>query len=250
LHEIQLIWHLVKRDFSVQYKGSFLGVLWSLLLPLTQLLILIYVFQRVIPLDIEDYPVFVFCALLPWTWFSNCLNSAPNVFKWNRDLVLKPKFEPLKLIVVNILTNFLLFLIALPVLFFICFLYDRPISVNLIFLPLLILIQALLIFGLAIVVAVLNIFFSDVQYLVYVLVSMLFFLTPVFYGYTEVGTGVTSLLSLNPLAALIHNYRSIFYYGVNPEWKQVLYALTISTIICIIGYILYNKMVNAIYDKI
>lgn len=250
MHEIQLIWHLVKRDFSVQYKGSILGVLWSLLLPLTQLLILIYVFQRVIPLDIEDYPVFVFCALLPWTWFSNCLNSAPNVFKWNRDLVLKPKFEPLKLIVVNILTNFLLFLIALPILFFISFLYDRPLSANLIFLPLLILIQALLIFGLAIVVAVLNIFFSDVQYLVYVLVSMLFFLTPVFYGYTELGTGVTSLLSINPLTALVHNYRSIIYYGVNPEWKEMLYALTISTIICIIGYIFYNKKVNDIYDKI
>jgi ABC-type polysaccharide/polyol phosphate export permease len=100
------------------------------------------------------------------------------------------------------------------------------------------------------VVAVLNIFFSDVQYLVYVLVSMLFFLTPVFYGYTELGTGVTSLLSINPLTALVHNYRSIIYYGVNPEWKEMLYALTISTIICIIGYIFYNKKVNDIYDKI
>jgi len=249
-YEIQLIWHLVKRDFSVQYKGSILGVLWSLLLPLTQLLILIFIFQRVIPLKIEDYPVFVFCALLPWTWFSNCLNSAPNILKWNRDLVLKPNFEPLKLIVVNILTNFLLFLVALPLLFFISSLYDRPLSANLIFFPLLLLIQALLTFGLAIVLAVLNIFFSDVQYVVSVLVSMLFFLTPVFYGYTEVGTEVTSLLSLNPLAALIHNYRLIIYYGVNPEWKGVLYTLAMSTISCIIGYIFYNKMVNDIYDKI
>jgi lipopolysaccharide transport system permease protein len=79
---------------------------------------------------------------------------------------------------------------------------------------------------------------------------MLFFLTPVFYGYTEVGTEVTSLLSLNPLAELIHNYRLVIYYGASPEWKGVLYALTMSTIICIIGYIFYNRMVDGIYDKI
>jgi lipopolysaccharide transport system permease protein len=74
-YRIDLIRHLVWRDFVLRYKGSVLGVLWYLLPPLAQLLVLVFLFGRVVPLNIEAYPAFVFCGLLPWTWFSTCLNS-------------------------------------------------------------------------------------------------------------------------------------------------------------------------------
>jgi len=124
-YQIQLIWHLVKRDFTLQYKRSVLGVLWSLLLPLGQLLIFIIVFQKVIPLNIEAYPVFLFSALLPWNWFSNCLNSAGGLFLNNRDLVRKPNFEPSILVIVNTLSNLLLFLVALPLLFILMLFFEQ-----------------------------------------------------------------------------------------------------------------------------
>jgi lipopolysaccharide transport system permease protein len=75
-YRIDLIRHLVWRDFVLRYKGSVLGVLWYLLPPLAQLLVLVFLFGRVVPLNIEAYPAFVFCGLLPWTWFSTCLVSA------------------------------------------------------------------------------------------------------------------------------------------------------------------------------
>ena len=75
-YRLDLILHLVWRDFVLRYKGSVLGVLWYLLPPLTQLLVLVFLFGRVVPLNIEAYPAFVFCGLLPWTWFGTCLGSA------------------------------------------------------------------------------------------------------------------------------------------------------------------------------
>src|SRR3990172_11455794 len=104
---IDLTWNLVQRDFILRYKGSFLGVLWVLLVPLTHLLVLVFIFVRVVPLNIDAYPAFVFTALLPWTWFSNCLTSSGGLFTNNRDLIRRPNFPPLILIAVNTFSNLL-----------------------------------------------------------------------------------------------------------------------------------------------
>src|SRR5690349_12472344 len=102
-YHADLLRHLVWRDFSLRYKRSALGVLWSLVSPLSQLLVLVFLFQSVVPLNIEAYPAFVFTALLPWSWFSASVGSACGLFIVNRDLVRHPNFDPAYLMVVNTL---------------------------------------------------------------------------------------------------------------------------------------------------
>src|SRR4026208_328660 len=127
-HALDLLIHLVWRDFSLRYKQSVLGVFWSLLVPLGQLVVLVFLFQAVVPLNIEAYPAFVFIALLPWTWFSNSLSSACGLFIGNRDLVRHPNFVPARLMVVNTLSNLIIFLVALPVLLVVLLIYGRPMT--------------------------------------------------------------------------------------------------------------------------
>ena len=110
IHHFDLIMHLSKRNFVLQYKGSVLGIFWSLIFPLFQLLTLMFVFGKVIPLNITDYPAFVFAALLPWNWFSNSIISASSVLIRNRDLVRRPNFAPSMLLISDALTNLLTFL--------------------------------------------------------------------------------------------------------------------------------------------
>src|SRR5690242_15021302 len=100
-YQYDVLRHLVWRDFSLRYKHSALGTLWSLLLPLAQLLVMIFLFQSVVPLKIEAYPAFVFSALLPWNWFSSSVTSTCSLFIYNRDLVRHPNFVPARLIVVT-----------------------------------------------------------------------------------------------------------------------------------------------------
>lgn len=249
-YHFDLIWHLVKRDFALQYKRSALGVLWSLLLPLGQLLVLVLVFQKIIPLKIDAYPLHLFCALLPWSWFSNCINSSGGLFIYNRDLVRRPNFEPYKLIIVNTLSNLLLYIIALPLLFVLMLYFGRGFTLSLVILPLLIIIQGVLIMGLGLIIATINAFYSDVQHLVGVALMMLFFLTPVFYGYESIGESFRFLYSLNPMASLIQNNRLIIYYGIFPSLSSMLFAGFSSVIAIIVGYIIYKRQLHDLIDII
>jgi lipopolysaccharide transport system permease protein len=249
-NQIELIWHLVKREFNIQYKRSILGVLWSLLLPLGQLLVLVLVFQKILPLNIDSYPVFLFSALLPWTWFSNCLSTSGDLFLKNRDLLKKPNFEPSTLVIVNTLSNLLLFLISLPLLFILMFLYEKPFTLALLILPLLIIIQGILMSGLGLIIATLNTFYSDVQQIVGVALLMLFFLTPVFYGYHDIGKNYRFLYSLNPMATLIQNYRLILYSGVAPTLVSMSFAFVSSIIAGVLGYVVYSRQANNLIDII
>ena len=249
-YHTQLIWHLVKRDFIVQYKRSVLGVLWSLLLPLGQLIVLIFVFNKIIPLNIDSYPIFLFSALLPWSWFSDCIVSSGIVFLNNRDLVLKPNFDPSILIIVNTLSKFLLFLIALPLLFILMLYSGKTFTTSLLILPLLILIQSILTFGLSFFIATLNSFFRDVQHIVSVAITMLFFLTPIFYDYQVISEKYRFLYSLNPMATLIQSYRLIFYYGNFPNILSMLYVCIASILILVVGYVTYRKNLHSLVDVI
>jgi homopolymeric O-antigen transport system permease protein len=249
-YNLDLIWHLVKRDFSLRYKRSTLGILWSLVLPLAQLLILIFIFQIVVPLHIDSYPAFLFTALLPWTWFNTCLSSAGGLFNNNRDLVWQPNFKPVNLIIINMLSNFLLFIIAMPILFILLVLYERPLTLSLIFLPSLMLIQGILIVGLDLIIATQNVFYRDVEHIIGIALMLLFYMTPVFYRSQSISESYRIVYILNPIAVLVENYRAILFYGTNPEWGSLLFTGIVSIVVCAIGYLIYSRQLHNVMDKL
>ncbi|MBM2832861.1 MAG: type transporter [Candidatus Brocadiaceae bacterium] len=245
-----LICHFVRCDFIARYKGSSLGVLWSLMLPLAQLLVLVFVFQKVVPLDVAAYPAFVFSALVPWTWFSTCLGSAGYLLVTNRGLVRRPHFAPATLIIVNTLSNMINFLVVLPILFAMLVYYDRAITQALLILPLLILIQGVLTVGLCLIAATLNVFYRDVQHIISMALMLLFYLTPVFYQSRVGGERFSYLYTWNPIAVLIQSYRAIFFYGIFPELKSLLFIGVTSLVVCGVGYLLYSSRLPDIFDTI
>ena len=245
---VDLVLHLVQRDFMLRYKGSVLGVLWVLLVPLTHLLVLVFLFVRVVPLDIEAYPAFVFTALLPWTWFSSSLNSAGGLFVNNKDLLRRPNFPPLILIIVNTLSNLLLYLIVLPILFATIFLYGHSLSWNVFYLPLIIIVQAMLITGLSMLIATWNVFYRDVQQIVNVLVMLLFYITPVFYRAHAVDERYQFLFVINPIAVLVRMSREILFNSLPLEWGPFLYSIVVSSGIALLGYQVYKRSIHNVMD--
>ena len=250
LYHVDLIWHLTKRNFLIRYKGSALGVLWSLLVPLSQLLVLVYVFGKVVPLKIEAYSAFVFTALLPWSWFSNCLSSAGSLFISNRDLVRKPNFEPSTLVIVDVMANLLTYLVFLPVLFVMLLAYGRDMTISLFALPVLMMIQAILSAGLSLIIAMSNVFYRDIQHIVTVALTLLFYLTPVFYRSQATGESYRMIFGLNPVAVLIDSYRAILFYGQSPQWYSLLSVGLVSATLCGIAYLLYRRRFHEVIDII
>jgi ABC-type polysaccharide/polyol phosphate export permease len=245
-----LVAHLARREFSLRYQDSALGVLWSLLLPLAQLLVLVFVFQRVIPLGIEAYPAFVLSALLPWTWFSTSVSAAGNLFTGNRDLVRRPGFAPAILVMVNALSNLLSLLVSLPLLVLLLAWYGRPPGAALLLLPVLLATQVVLTVGIGVAVATLNVFYRDVQHLVSAAVLLLFYVTPVFYRTADLGAEVRWLFAVNPVAVLIAAYRTVFFEQTLPASGPLLLAAASSAGVCVLAAVLYRRRRHDIVDAL
>lgn len=249
-HRLDLVIHLVRRDFRLRYHDSSLGILWALVLPVVQLVVLVFLFQKVVPLSIEGYPAFLLSALLPWTWFSASLGDAGNLFLANRDLLRQAHFAPATLVVVSTLSRLLLYLLSLPLLLAVLALYGRPLTSAALLLPVLIVIQGTLSIGLGLLVATLNVFYRDVQHIVGVLVSLLFYVTPVFYRPHRLIGSFEWLFTLNPLAGLMESHRAIFFEGALPAPGPLCFAAAASILVAILGHRVHRRRRHAIVESL
>jgi ABC-type polysaccharide/polyol phosphate export permease len=247
-HQFDLIINLARRNFFLQFRGSLLGLLWPLLLPIIQLMVFVFLFQRVVPLGIENYPAFVYTALLPWNWFSVSVLSAGNLFLAHRDLVRRPNFTPSTLAVVSALTNLLTYLVALPVVLVLLAISGRAITWTVLLLPLIMFIQAILIVGISLFIATWNVFYRDVQHIASVAVMLLFYLTPVFYSLNNVRREYRVPFTLNPMAGLVQAYRAVLYDGAVPDWDGLFVAGIIAIAAFGIGYLSYRREIQEVYD--
>jgi len=247
---LHLTWHLVKRDFQLRYAGSLLGLLWSLAIPISQLLTLVFVFSKVIPLNIPNFPVFVLTALLPWGWFSSSLSGASNAFIASRDLLRYPNFPPAVIVVVNTASHLLTFLVSLPVLFGMLYWYDLDFPwLFLPAFPLLLFIQGMLITGLGFMIATSNVYYRDISQLTGILVSLFFFITPIWYAApskSEYGF----LFQINPMSLIIQNYRLVLLDGRWLDWPSLIIATLSSIGMLCVGYLIYKYLQSDIPDAI
>ena len=231
-----LLRELVARDIKLRYKGSILGVAWSLLNPLSQLLVFSFIFEYVLPLNIANYSSFLFTGLLAWSWFQAALFAAATVIVDGRSLIRRPGFPAAILPIVSVATNLVHFLLALPVLLAFLLLSGIPLKASVLLLPALIALQAAFTVGLAYFVATFHVTFRDTQHLIGVFLLLFFYLTPIFYDATFVPEQFQSLYHLNPLLHLLDAYRAVLLRGEMPEPEPLLVLACLSTVLLFLGY--------------
>jgi lipopolysaccharide transport system permease protein len=213
-----LLTELVGRDLKLRYKRSLLGLGWSLLNPLAQLLVLGVVFRLVLPLKIPHYTGFLFVGILAWTWFQSALLVSTSAIVDNRELIRQPGFPAVMLPTATVTTHLIHFLLALPVLLVFLLFRHYPLNLNILALPVVIAVQFVLILGLAHLLATVHVTFRDTQYLLGVVLLLLFYLTPVFYSDEVIPDPYRIIYSLNPLVPLLDSYRAILLDGQPPNY--------------------------------
>lgn len=235
-----LLLELVSRDMKLRYKRSVLGMLWSLLNPLAQLLVFVFLFRRVMPLDIPDYPTYVFAGLIVWSWFQSSLVAAAASIVGNRELLRRPGFPTAILPVVVVTTSLVHFLLAFPILL-LFLVTDRNVpALSLVALPVLIAVQFTLTLGLSYVVAALQVVFGDTQHLLGVGLLVLFYLTPVFYRAADVPEQYRPIYRLNPIAPFVMAFRDIMLFDRMPGLAELLIVTAISGGCLWGGYLLFS----------
>jgi lipopolysaccharide transport system permease protein len=211
-----LLRELVARDMKVRYKGSALGIGWSLMNPLMQLVVFHFIFRVVLQLNIPRYSSFAFSGMLAWTWFQASLLDASGSMLNNRELIKRPGFPVAILPVVAVTTHLIYLLLALPILMLFLIIGGSGVKPMILVLPLIMAVQFVLTLGLGYLTAIANVMFRDAHYLLGVSLQLLFFLTPVFYDASAVPQRYQALYQLNPMVHLVGAYRGVLLEGRLP----------------------------------
>ena len=236
----ELVRNLVAKDLKVKYRGSILGLLWSLLNPLVMIVVYSFAFQYILRIGMENYPLFLITGILPWTFFSGALIASTDAIIGNANLVKKVHFPLGILPVSTVVFNFVQLLLALAVFFPAIFVFKPDTSVLLLlYIPVLVL-YLLFTLGVAFILSAITPLYRDVKHLTEVVLMALFWLTPILYSLSQVPKKLQILIMLNPLTAFITSYQDIVYWGKLPNMSMVLSMLLWTIFSLSLGYLVFR----------
>ena len=251
-----LIQTLVVRDLKARYRGSVLGFFWSFINPLLLLLIYNFVFSTVMPgvrpADLEPYALFMFCGILPWTWFSSSLLESSNTLIAGGNLIKKVLFPAEVLPIVTVLANMVHFFLGLPILAAFVLYYQRPVDpLELLWFPVIVLVQLVLTTGLALFLSALTVHFRDVKDLLGNLLTLWFFSTPIIYPMLTAPEDLRWWLNLNPMTHLMISYQEVLFFpGPHGHYKWLLALGALSVVVFFAGYFVFDRLRDSFAEEV
>jgi lipopolysaccharide transport system permease protein len=250
IHLRDLLRELVVRDIKLRYKGAIFGQAWTLLNPLAELLVLLFIFNVILPLGVPNFPVFLFTGLLVYGWFQSSLYYATGVIVNNRELIRSPGVPSAILPIVTVGSTLVHFVFSLPILFGMILMSHIPITSAVLALPLLIAVQFALILALAYPLATLHVWFRDTQYLLRVALQLLFYLTPVFYEVSTVPAQYRRLYQFNPMVPVMEGYRDLLLRGRLPDPLPLVVLAVLSAALLTVGVAVFRYASHRFVDEL
>jgi len=240
------------REIKIRYKQTFLGFVWAVLTPFVLMVVFSLIFGGLakMPSDGAPYPVFVFAGLLPWQLFSRTFSEIANSFVANAALIKKSFTPRLVFPVSSAFSGLVDFFVALVVFAFIVFYFDvipGKMAFLVLVLPFYIVFVA---FSAGLWLAVINVEFRDVRYVVPFAVQLWFFATPVVYPTSVVGEPWRSILALNPLVPIIESFRWAVLDVSTPRVFDLAISFAVTAVMMVTGLWLYRKRVDVFADRL
>ncbi|MBG6240078.1 ABC-2 type transport system permease protein [Mycetocola sp. CAN_C7] len=247
------LWLLTKRDLRVRYSTSVLGYFWSILDPLVMAGIYWFVFAVVFDrggrIGEQPYIVFLLIGLLPWMWFNGAVSDSTRAFLREAKLVRSTSIP--RTIWVNrlVLSKGIEFVASLPVLALFAIWYGAPLSWEVVFFPLAILIQCTLTIGIGLLVAPLVVFFRDLERAAKLILRFLFYASPIVYGLRDLPTDVQPFAVFNPLAGIFSLYRAAFF-PEQLDWYAVIVSAGMSLLFLAIGLWTFKRSERTVLKEL
>ena len=251
-----LVQTLVVRELKARYRGSVLGFFWSFFNPLLLLLVYSLVFSVILPgfrgVDLEPYSLFLFCGLLPWTWFSSAVLESSQSLISSGNLIKKVLFPAEILPIVSVISNMFHFFFALPILALFLLFYARPLNVvELVWFPVVVVVQLVLTLALGLGLSALMVHFRDLRDILGNLMTLWFFATPIIYPMTELPGGLRVFMDFNPFAHLAVSYQEILFYdGPFGHWRWLLALAALSVVLFVACYALFDRLRDTFAEEV
>ena len=231
-------------------------MVWSFINPLLLLLIYSFVFNVVMPgahpRELEPFALFLFCGILPWTWFSSALLESSNVLIAGGNLIKKVLFPAEVLPIVVVLAGFVHFCLGLPILAAFLIYYRVPLwPTDLLWFPVIVGIQLVLTVGIALIVSALTVHFRDVRDLLANLLTLWFFATPIIYPLEQAPERIRRLLNLNPFTHLVIAYQEVLFRpGPFAQVTRLFFVALASVMIFLVGYFVFDRLRDTLPEEV
>lgn len=251
-----LIRTLVRRDILSRYTGSFGGAFWALLNPLIMMLTYFFVFGIVMKQSFPNDPthtgfaLYFLAGMLPWLAFNEAVARSPFIMVEHRNFIKKLVFPvetlPVNIVAAGLVTEFfgmILFTLALLVI-------RHSVPWTLVYLPLIVAPQVLLTIGIAWFLAALGVFVRDLGQVIGYLLTVLMFLTPIFYSEASLPKAAADLQKVNPIFTLVHSYRAVLLENTAPDWVSLGWLTLAASLIFLAGHAWFYKLRKSFADLI
>jgi len=247
----ELLAFLIWRDINIRYRQTLFGGLWAVIQPLAGMVVFTLLFNRLahIGSDNAPYPVFAFAGLVCWTLFANGVSLSSSSLIGNRQLISKIYFPRIFIPLGSIGALLLDIVLNLLLMGGLMVYYHWPLSVNVIWLPLFLLLTLLTTCGIGFILSALNVRFHDVKYVVPYLLQLWFFVTPVIYPNSFLPDRYQLLMALNPMTGVVAGFRHSLL-GTAVRWEMIALSSLVSISLFIVGLFAFRRMETYFADVI
>jgi lipopolysaccharide transport system permease protein len=255
LHELweyrELLYFLVWRDIKVRYKQTTLGVAWAIIQPFLTMVVFSVFFGRLakIPSDGVPYPVFSYAALVPWTFFAHGLTHASNSLVGSANLIKKIYFPRLAVPISSVTSGIVDFVLAFTVLLGMMLYYGIVPTINVLWLPALLLLALLTSLGVGLWLSAMNVQFRDVRYVVPFLTQFWLFATPIAYPSSLLPEPWRTLYGLNPMVGVVEGFRWALL-GTNTAPGPIIIVSVLITLALLLGGAFYFRRLERTFADI
>lgn len=240
----ELLLQLTLRQIKARYKQTIFGTLWVVLRPLSLMVIFTIIFSKMVkvPSDGIPYPIFSYCAILPWQFFSSSFSSATVSLSSNSNLVQQIYFPREIFPISSIIASFFDFLIASSFFIVLLIFYKVSITFFAFYAILLLMIQVLFIVGVSLFASALNIFYRDIGHALAFIIQIWMYATPIIYPLSLVPQKLMPFYLLNPMAGIIDGYRKVIIQGIMPNWTSISISALVTLALLFFSYRFFKKV--------
>jgi ABC-2 type transport system permease protein len=236
-----LVRALVVRDLKVRYRRSAIGFLWTMLQPLLTMLVLTLVFSAIFRFEVANYPVYALAGIMFWNFFSQSITSSMNSLRANAQLLTKLPVPKAVFPLATVIAGVVNLLFALVPLLAILLVTGHPIRPAMLFLPVAILLAALFTLGAGLLLSPMAVFFYDTIEMIGVLMTLLMYMTPVFYPMKIVPEKYLWAVRFNPIRSVLEVFRDPIYFGKVPPASHLMVAAVVTALALLAGVVAFRR---------
>ena len=240
----------VQKEIRGKYKNSFLGVLWSFLNPLLQICVYALVFPLILKVEHPNYVIFLCVALIPWTFFTSCIQQSASTMLQNGNIIKKVYF-PREILPISVVTSGTInFLISTIIIFAFLLIFGLGITKYVLYFPIILIIQYFLQLGISLILSSVTVYLRDLEHLIGVALQLLFYATPIVYAAEAIPEDFKFIIEYNPMTYIINGYRDIFYNQTSPDMLALGILFIIAIALCVVGYLIFNKLQKGFAEEL